>query len=877
MAEAVAVAVYSFVQWVGSTATALGASATTAAAAEAAAVAAIDAGIKVALMASASAIIANNNKPEAQGNLVNMAISPNEPRRLIIGRRQTGGVMLDWQIKGSKNQNLFQVIYLSEGQCGPLRKIFAGGREVYSSTINHGVRTTIPNFRSGGDRLWVTYYDGRAGQTADAYMQAQFPGVWTANHKGTGCAYVIVESQWDSDNLTSPPAMNFEMDGAYLYDRRLDSTAGGSGSHRLTDSSTWAPSTNPAVAVDHYMLGRYLGAIKTFGIGIDPADAPYADFASLANLCDENVTLKAGGTQKRYEANGFLFADRSFKDTIKDLCRAMACRPADHGGRIGFIDSMPKTPVMELTDQDLMTGTSDQYRPKSSWSDLATGVQGTYIDTRQNFQPVDYPAVLNAAWDAEDNGQPKIEVVDFEMETNQERAERLATLHILLKRRQARLTGTYGLKAVRLEQGDWFLRSGGKFGAGKVFEVTTPILNPKSLTVTIAAFEVDADDSAWDETGAADEATIPGADETALPTVGTPDITVTPFSYTVGSLTYPSARFVNNDATDPLPLGVNIEYALSDGAVTPGPTGEIFNHYLLPGQAQVTLFNLFPSQDYVVRYQAVSGQRAYDWGDWAEFNTTPTFTVAGDVTWASLTGAGKPADYADVTGGNIAAGFTGQGGLATKNNLQYGDAELIGLGSFAALSSLNATLANSNNLLRRSAGGLFSGALNADLTSGNIAAGFTGQGSLATLNQTSTGNIADNATFESLVLLDTTSRAISGSNLYTEIESGVYNKKFAASLVRISWHVKSGKTSTGANFTQVFKLYRGGVAIAEGEFSHWTVPDFNQSWFGSMVVAGVPAGNSTWQLRQRCYTGGSTGVVNVTATYTQFIVEEIKK
>jgi hypothetical protein len=165
----------------------------------------------------------------------------------------------------------------------------------------------------------------------------------------------------------------------------------------------------------------------------------------------------------------------------------------------------------------------------------------------------------------------------------------------------------------------------------------------------------------------------------------------------------------------------------------------------------------------------------------------------------------------------------------------------------------------------------------ADPTADNIAGGFDGQGALATLDETGTGDIADNATFESLVLLDTTSRAISGSNLYTEIESGVYNKKFAASLVRISWHVKSGKTSTGANFTQVFKLYRGGVAIAEGEFSHWTVPDFNQSWFGSMVVAGVPAGNSTWQLRQRCYTGGSTGVVNVTATYTQFIVEEIKK
>jgi hypothetical protein len=736
MPQAAAVALYNFVTWVGSTVATVSGGAISASTATAATVSAVDAGIKLALLTSANAVIANQNKPEQQGGLVTMTINANEPRRLIIGQRETGGVLVDWQIKGSKNQNLFMVVYLGEGPMGRLMKVRAGGRDVYTSPINHGVRTTIPNFRSGGDRLWVTYYDGRPGQTADSYMQSEFPGTWTSNHRGTGCAYVIVEAQWDSDNLTSPPAMSFVVEGAKLYDRRLDSTAGGSGSHRLTNPATWTLSKNPRVALDHYLLGRYSGSIRTFGIGLDPADVPYAEFAAGANLCDESVPLKAGGSQPRYEANGFLFADRSYKDTIKDLCRAMNARAADHGGRIAILDGVAKTPVMTLTEDDLIEGTVDQYRPKQSWGELISGVQGTYIDARQSYQPVPYPDITNAAWDAEDNGQTKMDVFDLEMETNQERAERLATLYAMLKRRQARLSGTYKFRAIQLEQGDWFIRSGGKFGAGKVFEVIDRSFDPRTLTVSIAAFEVDPNDTAWDEDEAADEADAPSEDASTLPGLGLPDVSITAFSYTVGDFTFPAFRFVNNLAADPVPYGIHIEYAFSDEATTPGPTGEVFTQTMPATMAQAAVYGLFPDKAYVIRLRHFSADTLGDWTEWSEVTTSDAYAAgeAAAMDWANVYGFARPADYADVTGGNISLGFAGQGALATKSTLQYGDAELVGLGTFATLNSINTATANANNLLRYSAGGQFIGDLNADLTSGNISLGFTGQGALATLN-----------------------------------------------------------------------------------------------------------------------------------------------
>jgi hypothetical protein len=649
-----------------------------------------------AVSTATSAIIANQNKPEEQGGLIRLAISPNEPRRLIIGKRQTGGVLSDWMIKGSRNQYLAMVVYLGEGPCGSLKKIYGGGRVVYDADISgafvHGVRKVIPNFRSGGDRLWITYYDGRPGQTADPYLIAQYPGEWTTNHKGTGCAYAIVEAWWDSDNQTSVPSISFEMEGAKLYDRRKDSTAGGSGAHRLNDPATWEYSTNPAVALDHYLLGRFIGSIRTFGLGLSSTDVPYAEFAALANLCDELVPLKISpNTQKRYEANGFMFADRSFKDTIKDLCRAMNSRPADKGGRIGIIDGQPKTPVLTLTNLDLVDGAPDLYRPKQSWGELVSGANGTYIDARQNYQPVDFPRITNPVWDAQDNGQPKFETIDFEMEVSQERAERLALLFVKTKRRQARLTGTYKFRAIQLEQGDWFIRSGGKFGAGKTFEVMDRILNPSTMSVTIAAVEVDPADSAWVAADARDIVSVPTSTVPNLPVVGVPSITITPVSFAAGGLTFPAFRFDNPDASALVPYGVNIEYAFSDGAGTPGPTGERFSHVMPPGQAQSTVYGLIPNRAYVVRAQSFYGAIQSAWTSWLAVSTSATYSSGP------------------------ASSITGQGALATLNFTQLGSTVRLADGVTVA----------TNALL---------------LTSAGTAAAIAGQGFGATANQFTVDN-----------------------------------------------------------------------------------------------------------------------------------------
>jgi hypothetical protein len=646
----------------------------------------ITATAKVALLAGLNKVVAHQNRPRQQGQLITLTINPEEPRRLQIGKRLHAGVLIDWFVKGSKNDRLFMIVYLGEGPMGACTRLFTGGRVIHTTTLAHGTRTVIPGWRSTesgtrGDRLWVTYYDGRVGQTADASLIAQSVG-WTSDHIGTGCAYAIVEAQWDSDNMRTPPVLQFETEGATFYDRRKDTTAGGSGSHRADDPATWELSDNPAVALDHYLLGRYLGGIKTFGVGLEPDDVPFARFAALANLCDENVDRKTTGTLKRYRANGFLFSDRSYGDTIRDLCRAMNARPADFGGRIGVIDSEARVAVMTLSDLDVIEGSPEQYSPKRSWGDLVNEVRGIYIDPAQLYQPVEYPRVTEATFAALDgnwflasggwndagtwidgaawsgwasiDGTPKEATLDLEMETDVERAQRLAYLFAVRERRQAQLTGVYGLKAIELEQGDWFIRSGGIFGPGKTFEVIDRSLDVASMTVAISAFEVDPADSAWDENISQDPppAAISNAD--TLLDMQVPSITVTTVTLAGATAQVPAIRVQWVAPTDPRVRQIIVEAVPQAGGVPTSAqvdvdTGEVV---FTSGITDATAYN--------VRARFIGLFFPSAWTANVGVTTLSTYTVgaATTVPWSGVTGTGKPQDNADVTA--TATAFTGE-------------------------------------------------------------------------------------------------------------------------------------------------------------------------------------------------------------------------
>jgi len=636
MPQAIAAAVVSFFQLTGTAATIVAAA------------------VEVAILAGVSAVVKQNSETKDEGGLINLELNPSAPRHLIVGKRMIGGNLVDWYVAAPQNTKLFLPIYLSEGPAGTVTRVLAGGRVVWSTPLVHGVRTTIPEFRSGGDRLWLTYYDGRVGQTADPSLVALNQG-WTADNKMTGCAYVVAEMQWDSDNMRSPVQLIFEHEGAKLYDRRKDTTAGGSGSHRLNDPSTWelgdAEGANPAVALDHYQLGRYWNGQRVFGIGMAPSDVPYARFAAQANICDENVELKAGGTQKRYRANGVLSAADPYDETIKALCKAMAAEPADFGGRVGVVGVEARTPVLVIDDEDLIDGAGETFTPKRSWGELVGAVEGKYHDPTQLYQPVPYAEATDAAWSTQDGGEPKRITHDLEFETNGERAQRLAMLKAKYERRQATLNGVYPFWAIELERGDWFLRTGragSRFGeTGKLFEVMDRILDPKTFLVAIPAKEVDATDSAWSKATAKDAPPAPTDGTYTLAPVQVPAITVTAISLVGTASSIPAMKVAFTTPTDPRIKWLYIEVENVDG-VTPKVTKTV----AIPADDNSVVFSdgIVDGDGYAVSAKYITTTLRSEWSVAAVVNSSGNYAVgtASAVPWSGVTS--RPTNLSDLTG-----------------------------------------------------------------------------------------------------------------------------------------------------------------------------------------------------------------------------------
>lgn len=553
----------------------------------------------------------------------------NAPRRLQIGRRCNAGLLVDWYISGTgdpPNTVLHCVVALSQGPCGALKRVYADGRIMSPTSFPHGVRTVVPDFRSGGDRLWITYYDGRPDQVADPVLVALGQG-WTEDHKMTGMAYAVIEYRWDSDNMRQPVPIVFDMEGAFLYDRRLDDTQGGEGDHRIDDPTTWEYSTNPRVALDHYMLGRYINSVRVFGMHLSTDFLPYERFEAEANLCDEDVDLAGGGTQKRYAANGFLFSDDEYGEAIRRLATCMAARPDDFGGRFGLNGVEVKTPVLTIDDRQVIAGTSEVYTPKRKWAENVGGVRGYFCDPQQMYREIDYPPVTDEDWEEEDGGEIRYLTQDYEMETDVTRAQRLAWLKAKDERRHATLTGAYPRWCIELEKGDWFIRTGPKWGeVGKVFEVVNNLYDPKSFRCMISAREVDPEDSAWGEDYARPGAPPPVPAPTQVPAMAPPLLTVTGITITGATFAKPAVKVAWGTPYDVRARRIYIE-------VTPTLGGTMMTRTVeLPTDNNYVIFEdgIVDGTEYSVRARFIGDTIRSVWSTTATVDGLSPFTIGGE-------------------------------------------------------------------------------------------------------------------------------------------------------------------------------------------------------------------------------------------------------
>ena len=389
-----------------------------------------------------------------QGTMVT-AKSGIAPHRIIYGKTRVGGTMVYAESTGSTNQFLHMIITVAGHEINNVTKVFFNEDEVpltQDGSDSNGIARFFPssgNQYEGKARIKI--HTGADAQLADADLVSDI-SQWTTNHRLRGIAYVYARIDFDSDVYPNGvPNITFEVEGKKVFDPR---------------SSATAFSTNPALCIRDYLLN------SDYGLGADTTEVNSTNITSVANTCDETVTIaNPSGTEKRFTINGTFTLDKSPKVILENMLSSVGGHLIYSNGQFKIRPAIFETPAVTLDENDLRTGIT--LNTRISKKELFNAVKGLYSEPDNNYQPQDYPVLTNSTFETEDNSERIFGEFNFPMTTSSHTVQRLAKIQLLKARQQISFTSDFNLDAFELDIGDTVQITNTRLGfSSKQFEVT---------------------------------------------------------------------------------------------------------------------------------------------------------------------------------------------------------------------------------------------------------------------------------------------------------------------------------------------------------------------------------------------------------------------
>ena len=433
---------------------------------------------------------------------------PAATRKVIYGKIRVGGAVV-FITNSNSNKDLYLVIAFAGHEVESFESIWFNDQKVWENG------SFVAN--------WASYADfgiHKGDQTASDSVLTSVSPDWTSTHILNGIAYLRVKMVWDEDRVKFPngvPNVSAIIKGKKVYDPRKDSTSSvydsslGTGTHRADTASTWEWSQNPALCIRDYLTN------ETYGLGEDSDAIDLTSIASVADICDEQVTLDAGGTQDRYHCDGVVDTGTSLKANIEALVACM-------GGRVGYVDGKYfvqaaeyETPTITISEEHMVGPLTVQ--TKQSRRSVYNGVKGTFVSEEENYVVADYPSKIDSTYATED-GDPIYLDMPLPFVTNQQRAQRLAKIALQRSRQQTLVTVPLNLAALQFKAGDFINITNSRMGwTTKPFEVLDYSLDVNAsgaITVNVQCIETDSavyDWTASTDEDAYNEASDPSADD----------------------------------------------------------------------------------------------------------------------------------------------------------------------------------------------------------------------------------------------------------------------------------------------------------------------------------------------------------------------------
>ena len=357
-----------------------------------------------------------------------LSTTANQPRKVIYGETVVGGQIIGYRkLEQGETEYHYFAIHIAGHPCESV--------EVYEID---GV--TPAEF---GGAVGAVFH---LGDQTTAHAQAvQYIQDWTTEHVGFGLTNAYVKVKIDPEIFpTGVNQIKFKVRGKPVYDPRKDTTAGGDGEQRATDSSTWAWSDNPILCTYDY--------IRNYGYRPIPLRRIPWDFAALtANYCDTVVeyTDTNGDTQieRRFTCNGVINSTLKPGDSLKYLLSSSGARIYRPGGKIYIKPAMYGGPsTVTLTPDDFVEQPNYQpHRPEKEKTNL---VRGEYVEPDLKYQVTDAPVTFGANY-AQDDGTELDSNLKLYFTNRSTIAQRLQKRQ--LERSQAGFTSQVSLQGIRLD------------------------------------------------------------------------------------------------------------------------------------------------------------------------------------------------------------------------------------------------------------------------------------------------------------------------------------------------------------------------------------------------------------------------------------------
>ena len=255
---------------------------------------------------------------------------------------------------------------------------------------------------------------------------------WTVKHKQQGCAKLYIEFTYDADVYPSgiPQVKTLVKGKKDIYDPRTETTG-------YTDN--WALVTADYVANDN-------------GIAAGQAAILEDDLIAAANVCDEEIDLAEGGTEKRYITAGVVDTEVSLGDNLRELINPGAGLVVNTGGYWSVLAGAYRTPEYTI-DESWLSGPI-RVRVLQSKRDLFNVVRGVYVSPDTLWQPTDLPVLKSDVFIAQDGGQEIPVDREYLYTKSAACGQRLQKIGLFKNRQQAEVDLQCNLKAMALRVGD---------------------------------------------------------------------------------------------------------------------------------------------------------------------------------------------------------------------------------------------------------------------------------------------------------------------------------------------------------------------------------------------------------------------------------------